>query len=74
MTAHALTINTLRFARAVERIRRLPPRVIGELLTDAGANLDVIERYAALDRFPPEFLHAIGADLWPPTIFRVSTL
>ena len=68
------TINTFRFRRAVERVHGLPPRVIGELLTDAGVDLDLIERYADLDRFPPAVLNAIGADLWPPTIFRVSTL
>ncbi len=72
MTTHALTTNTLRFRRAVERVHGLPPRVIGELLTDAGVDLDLIERYADLDRFPPAVLNAIDADRWPPAVFLVA--
>jgi hypothetical protein len=62
-----------RYRRAVERVHRLGPRVIGELLTEAGVSLDRVELYAALDRYPPGFLRQIGADRWPASIFMVST-
>ncbi len=62
-----------RFARAVGRVHALGPRALGELLTELGAPLDRVERYASLDRFPPSFLHQIGADTWAPSIFGVST-
>ena len=73
MSTHAMTVDAVRFRRAVARVHSLGPRVVGELLTDASADLDLIERYAALDRFPPEFLHAIGADGWPASIFVVRS-
>ncbi len=64
--------RSLRFRRAVERVHRLGPRVVGELLTDAGADLHRIERFASLDRFPTTFLSEIGADRWPPAVFLVA--
>ncbi len=67
-----MTTHALRFRRAVERVHRLGPRVVGELLTDAGASLDRVERFASLDRFPPMVLNAIGADRWPPALFLVA--
>ena len=72
MSTHAVTVDALRFRRAVERVHGLGPRVVGELLADAGVDPDLIERYADLDRFPPAVLNAIGADRWPPSIFMVS--
>ena len=72
MTTHALTTNTLRFRRAVERVHGLGPLVVGELLTDAGASLDLVERYAGLDKYPPAVLNVIGADRWPPVLFLVA--
>ncbi len=67
-----MTTYALRFRRAVERVHRLGPRVVGELLTEAGADLHRIERFAALDRFPSTFLNEIGADRWPPSVFLVA--
>ena len=67
-----MTTRTLRFRLAVERVHRLGPRVVGELLTDAGASLDRVERFASLDRFPSTFLNEIGADRWPPAVFLVA--
>ncbi len=67
-----MTVNSLRFRRAVERVHRLGPRVVGELLTEAGVALDRVERFAALDRFPSSFLSKIGADRWPPDVFLVA--
>ncbi len=67
-----MTINP-RFRRAVERVHRLGPRVTSELLTGAGVPLARVETFAALDRFPHEFLTGIGADAWAPSIFGVST-
>lgn len=62
-----------RFRRAVERVHRLGPRVVGELLLEAGADLHRVEKFAGLDRFPREFLTGIGADAWAPSIFAVSS-
>ncbi len=62
-----------RFHRAVERVYDLGPRVVGELLIEAGADLHRIERFAGLDRFPREFLRGIGADTWPVSIFAVTS-
>ena len=67
-----MTINSLRFRRAVERVHRLGPRVVCELLTEAGASLDRVERFASLDRYPSTFLSEIGADRWPPAVFLVA--
>ena len=67
-----MTVNTLRFRRAVERVHGLGPRVIGELLTEAGVSLDRVERFADLGRFPPTVLNAVGADRWPPVLFLVA--
>ena len=61
-----------RFARAVDRVHRLGPRVVGELLVELGAPLDRVERFADLDRFPPALLNVIGADRWPPVLFLVA--
>ena len=68
-----MSINNLRFRRAVERVHRLGPRVVGELLIEAGVALERVEIYAALDRYPAGFMHDIGADTWPPSIFAVAT-
>ena len=62
-----------RFARAVRRVHALGPRAVGELLTELNAPLDRVERYAVLDRFPPSFLHQIGADTWAPDLFAVAS-
>ncbi len=62
-----------RFRRAVERVHRLGPRVVGELLLEAGADLHRVEKFAGLDRFPREFLTGIGADRWPVAIFAVGS-
>ncbi len=67
-----MTINSLRFRRAVKRVHNLGPRVVGELLTDACVALNRVERFADLDRFPPAVLNAIGADRWPPVLFLVA--
>lgn len=68
-----MTVNSLRFRRAVERVHRLGPRVVGELLSEAGVALDRVERFASLDRFPSTFLSEIGADRWPPANFLVPS-
>ena len=64
---------TNRYRRAVERVHRLGPRVTGELLTDAQVPLARVETFAALDRFPREFLTGIGADGWAPALFAVAS-
>ncbi len=71
--AQALTVNAVRFRGTVERIHALGPRVLGELLLEAGADLAQVERFADLDRFPPTFLNAIGVNAWPVSIFLVSS-
>lgn len=62
----APTINDLRFRRVVERVYRLGPRVVAELLVELDADPQLVERYAELDRFPRVTLHAVGADSFPP--------
>ena len=62
-----------RFTRAVSRVHALGPRAVGELLTEAGVPLARVETFAALDRFPHEFLTSIGADGWAPALFAVAS-
>ena len=61
-----------RFRRACERVHRLGPRVVGELLTEAGVALERVEIYAAMDRYPAGFMRDIGADTWAPSVFAVA--
>lgn len=63
--------SDLRFQRAVERVHRLGPRVVAELLAELDTDLRRVEQYAGLDRFSPATLHTIGADRWPVAIFGV---
>ncbi len=68
-----MTTHPLRFRRAVERVHRLGPQVVGELLSGAGVASSCVERFANLDRYPASFLSDIGADRWPPSIFGVPS-
>ena len=61
-----------RFRRTSVRVTGLGPRIVCELLAEAGADLDLVEQYARLDEFPAELLIAIGADRWPPDLFEVT--
>ena len=63
--------DDFRFRRAVERLHKLGPRVVGELLAEVGADLRRVERYADLDRIDPATLHALGADRWPVVVVEV---
>ena len=62
-----------RFRRAAERVHRLGAVITTRLLIDAGVPLARVETFAALDRFPHEFLTSIGADAWAPTLFAVAS-
>ena len=60
----------LRFQRHVERLRRLGPRAVGELLAEIGAarscRMEIDRRLARYANLNPEFLWAIGGDRFPP--------
>ena len=66
-----------RFRRHVEHLSRLGPKPIGEFLLQlAGPSDDgrtalivLLEQYA---RLSPEAVKAIGADVFPPSIFAVG--
>jgi hypothetical protein len=70
------SLRALRRQRQVERIHRLGPRAISELLDEIarhngiGEDIDRrLERYAAADR---EILHWIGGDKFPPNPIRMA--
>ena len=60
-----------RFRRAVERLHRLGPRIVGELLAELGTDFRRVERYADLDHIDPATLQTLGADRWPVSVFVV---
>lgn len=62
----------LRFQRAVERVHRLGPRVIAELLAEMGTDLHRVEQYAELDHLSPATLQSLGTDRWPVSVFGVT--
>ncbi len=64
---------SLRYRRAAERVHALGPRVVGELLADAGVPLGRVEVFAALDRVHPVLLDNIKISGWAPSLFAVST-
>ena len=64
---------SLRYRRAAERVHALGPRVVGELLTDAGVPLARVEVFAALDRFHPALLDSINISGWAPSLFAVAS-
>ena len=62
-------VAELRFRRDVERVHGLGARVVGELLSEIGAERAIqhlidrkVERYADLD---PGVVHALGGDRFP---------
>ncbi len=67
----------IKFCRLVDRVHRLGPKPLSELLkelvgTDDGLQADtlfLLEKYGALD---PEIVRALGADTFPPSIFPVG--
>jgi hypothetical protein len=67
----ASSIST-RLRHLADRIHRLGPRPLHELLCELAGGAEVLTRseaYAALD---PQTVHALGADRLPPTIRRVK--
>ena len=69
-------VARLRFRRQVERVHRLGPRVLGEMLAELGAERSImtvidkkLDRYVQLD---PEALEVAGADgFWQPPLHVV---
>ena len=62
-------VADLRFRRRVERLHRLGPRAVAELLAEIGAERSItttinqkLDRYTELD---PAALEAAGGDFWP---------
>jgi hypothetical protein len=67
-------LSDLRFRRAVERLHRLGPRALYELLVERGLSRLIrteierqVERYSALDQ---AVLHAMGGDRFPAAAFH----
>ena len=62
----------LRFHRLTERLHRLGPRPVGELLLEVAAGrdlLEALEEYVALD---PAAVARLGARDWPASMWEVS--
>ena len=66
----AKTVADMKFRRRVERLHKLGPRAVGELLAELGAERSIvtiidrkIDTYLELD---PEVLEAAGGDDFPP--------
>src|SRR5918994_4854487 len=59
----------LRFHRLTERIWRLGPRPVGELLLEVAAGRDLIEAPEDYARHDPEFVAYVGARDRPPSVW-----
>ena len=72
----AEVVADLTFRRKVERLHRLGPRVVGELLAELGVERSImptihekLERYANIN---PQTLRAVGGDdFWPAPLHEV---
>ncbi len=71
-------VGRLPFQRKVERVHRLGPRVLGELLAELGVERDIgtiidqkLDTYTELD---PETLEATGGnDFWQPPLHGIDS-
>ena len=72
-----IELDAVRFRRNVERLHRQGPRVLAELLTEAGASFrmtaveSLVERYAAISE---ESLAVTGGDTMPPIVKQRAKL
>ncbi len=62
--------NDSRFQHAVERVHRLGPLALGELLVVVGVDQGVLDRYAGLES---NALTALGGGRWSVAIFGVAS-
>ena len=74
----AVVVADLRFRRQVERLHRLGPRVVAELLAEIGAERSIttiidrkLDTYAGLDAEAIEA--AAGDGFWPAPLSEVKT-
>ena len=64
--------SSLRLRQLAVCIHRLGPRPLFELLVELDADLATLETFADLDKYPRDFLAAIGATNFPPINFAVA--
>ena len=64
-----------RFERQTERLCRLGPRVLAEMLGEVGAATGqssfIADRVAAFADLDPEIVRAVGGDKFPPRLMEV---
>lgn len=70
-------ISDLRFQRDIERLYKLGPRALGELLVEIGeqrlCRTYIEKRVQSYSGINPEYLSALGGDAFPrPPLYRVQ--
>ena len=61
----------LRLRHLATRIHELGPRPLFELMCELVGGADPLGRFEAYGKLDPEFIHKLGADKLPPTVFLV---
>jgi hypothetical protein len=64
--------HDLRFRRLTERLHRLGPRPLGELLIEVAAGDDLLDTLERNTRHSPKFVRYVGARDWPPALWRAA--
>ncbi len=69
-------VDDLRFHRLVEKLHRLGPRAVGELLAEIGEQLScrtfIDQRLEAYGQFDPELIRKLGGNEFPrPPLHQV---
>lgn len=70
--------SDLRFQRDIERLYKLGPRALGELLVEIGeqrlCRTYIEKRVRSYGGISPEYLNAVGGDAFPrPPLYRVQS-
>jgi hypothetical protein len=71
-TSRQLRRQEPRFHRLTERVHRLGPRPVGELLLEVAAGRDLIEAPEDYARHDPEFVAYVGARDRPPSVWGAA--
>jgi hypothetical protein len=61
-----------RFRRLTERLHRLGPRPVGELLLEVANGRDLIEALEEYARLDPALVRRLDARDWPPVVWRAA--